>query len=299
MQKKQFPSFLPAEAAALSEPTSLAIAEQIERLDVPTPLYPQPIPTAYVRQGQRKPPLLLLHGFDSSLLEFRRLAPLLSTEREVWALDLLGFGFTERVPGLRLGPDAIAEHLRAFWQTAIAEPVVLVGASMGGSAAIAFALAHPEAVAQLVLIDSTGIASGPALGKFLPLPVAALAAEILRPPRVRAAICRAAFHDPNSVTADAELCGSLHVRMPGWRRALAEFTRSGGYASVLPNLGAIAPPTLIVWGRGDRILGTKDADRFARGISNSKLVWIERGGHVPHVEAAAEVAAAIRSFLGV
>jgi pimeloyl-ACP methyl ester carboxylesterase len=69
-----------------------------------------------VHQGKGGTPILLLHGFDSSVLEFRRLLPLLATENETWAVDLLGFGFTDRIAGIPFSPSAIKTHLYYFWK---------------------------------------------------------------------------------------------------------------------------------------------------------------------------------------
>jgi hypothetical protein len=90
-------NFLPSEIAQLTESTSIALAQSIQQIAITTPLSKQPITTTYVRQGSGGTPILLLHGFDSSVFEFRRLLPLLAAENETWAVDLLGFGFTERL----------------------------------------------------------------------------------------------------------------------------------------------------------------------------------------------------------
>ncbi|HEY9300791.1 MAG TPA: alpha/beta hydrolase, partial [Phormidium sp.] len=89
-------SFLPKSIAQLTESTSIALAQSIQREAITTPLNSEPIATTYVRQGSGNTPILLIHGFDSSVFEFRRLLPLLAAENETWAVDLLGFGFTER-----------------------------------------------------------------------------------------------------------------------------------------------------------------------------------------------------------
>lgn len=62
------------------------------------------------------------------------------------------------------------------------------------------------------------------------------------------------------------------------------FTKSGGYSSFKKKLTQIKQPTLILWGKEDRILGTTDAYRFKRAIAHSKLIWIKDCGHVPHLE---------------
>lgn len=277
-------SFLPPESAQLTEPTSIALAKSIERIEISTPFCAAPISTAYVNQGSGGSPILLLHGFDSSVFEFRRLLPLLAERQETWSVDLLGFGFTDRPTNLPISPAAIKRHLYAFWQTQIARPMILVGASMGGAAAIDFALTYPEAVAALVLIDSAGFAKGPAIARFLFPPLGELAANFLRSPNVRRKVSLQAYTDASFVTADSLLCAALHLQCPNWQQAIISFTKSGGYNFLADKIAAINHPTLILWGDSDKILGTKDAAKFQQAIAHSKLVWIDQCGHVPHLE---------------
>lgn len=292
-----FPKFLPAAVAQLSDATSIALAQQIQQTAIATPLSDRAVTTTYVKQGTGEPPILLLHGFDSSVLEFRRLLPLLVEQSETWAVDLLSFGFTDRRPDLPVTPAAIKAHLYAFWQTQINRPVTLVGASMGGAVAIDFALTHPDCVAQLVLLDSAGFAQGPDLSRLMVPPLGLLATAFLRNANVRRRISESAYCDRTLNTPDAQLCASLHVKQPGWSQATIAFTRSGGYSNAFGDrIAQISQPTLIVWGKADRILGTDDAERFANAIATNQLVWIEQCGHVPHLEKPQQVAAAIQAF---
>lgn len=277
-------SFLPKLIQQLTEPTSIALAQSIKRTAIATPLNAQAIATAYVHQGSGGIPILLLHGFDSSVLEFRRLLPLLAAENETWAVDLLGFGFTDRLAEVHFSPSAIKTHLYYFWKTLITQPVILVGASMGGAAAIDFTLTHPEAVKKLVLIDSAGFAGGSAMGRFMFPPLDYLASEFLRNPRIRDRISRTAYKNPSLASIDAQLCGALHLHMPSWHQALIAFAKSGGYSSFRNKLTHIQQPTLILWGEFDRILGIAGAGKFKQAITYSQLIWIKDCGHVPHLE---------------
>lgn len=279
-----FANSLPAEVARLSEATSIALAQKIARQAIATPLSADPIMTAYVHQGSGGTPILLLHGFDSSVFEFRRLLPLLAAQQETWAVDLLGFGFTDRPIGVSFNPTAIKTHLHAFWKTFIDRPVILVGASMGGAAAIDFTLTYPEAVAKLVLIDSAGFAAGPAVSRFLVPPLGYLATEFLRQPNVRRQVSLKAYADASFVTADAQLCAALHLQSPRWMQAIIAFTKSGGYNFLGDKISQIDKPTLILWGDSDQILGTQAAERFRKAIFTSRLVWVKHCGHVPHLE---------------
>ncbi len=74
----------------------------------------------YGSQHQDQAPVLLLHGFDSSSLEFRRLLPLLERSLEAWAVDLVGWGFSDSGAAsqrnMKLGPKQKRDHLYAFWK---------------------------------------------------------------------------------------------------------------------------------------------------------------------------------------
>ena len=291
-----FPNYIPDRADRLSELTSISLAKQIQLTSIATPLSSESIATTYVNGGEKNTPILLLHGFDSSLLEFRRLFPLLSEQRATWAVDLLGFGFSGRNLDIPLNPETIKIHLYYFWKTTIQQPVILVGASMGGAAAIDFSLNYPEAVAKLILLDSAGLAKQPAIGKLMFPPLDYFATEFLRNPKVRQNISQTAYYDRRLANADAQVCASLHLQCPNWHKALIAFTKSGGYGSFVKRLPEIKQPTLIVWGKQDKILGTKDAFKFAAGIPNSKLVWLDRCGHVPHLEKPQATAEAILNY---
>lgn len=279
-----FTRFLPSEVDQLTESTSIALVESLQRQPIATPLSQQPIETAYVHQGSGGTPILLLHGFDSSVFEFRRLLPLLSADHETWIVDLLGFGFTDRIAGIPFGPAAIKTHLYYFWKSLINQPVILVGASMGGAAAIDFTLTHPQCVQKLVLIDSAGFSAGPLMGKYLFPPLGYLATEFLRNPKVRERVSRTAYRDQTLVSLDAQLCAALHLKMQGWNQALIAFTKSGGYTSFRDKLSHIEQLTLILWGQYDRILGVGDALKLKQAIPKSQLSWIKDCGHVPHLE---------------
>ena len=280
-----FTTFLPSDVKKLTEPASIALARSIKRAIAIAPPSEKPIATAYVHKGKGGTPILLIHGFDSSVFEFRRLIPPIAAENETYAIDLLGFGFTDRMAGTPFDPPAIKAHLYYFWKTLINQPVILVAASMGGAAGIDFTLSYPHAVQKLVLIDSAGFAKQPIAGKFLFPPLDYLAAQFLRNPRVRTQVSLKAYQNKKLVTDDANICASLHLKMPGWNQATISFAKSGGYGFVGETaIAKLDKPTLILWGDSDNILGTASAWKFEQTIPDSKLIWIEKCGHVPHLE---------------
>jgi len=291
------PSFLPDIANNLTEENSVAAVKNMQKTFIPIAESSESIGTTYLTGGKGEKTILLLHGFDSSLLEFRRLFPILATSYETWAIDLLGFGLGDRSPQLVVNPISITKHLYNCWQNLINRPVILIGASMGGAAAITFALEYPEVVEKVILLDSAGMRNGPIIGKYLFPPLDYLATDFLRNPKIRVSISKKAYYDQSFVTADANLCAALHLAMPYWHESLISFTKSGGYPKFGDRLQQIKMPVLNIWGRNDQILGIKDAYLFDKAIPQSQLCWIDQCGHVPHLEKPQETANFIKDFI--
>lgn len=232
-----------------------------------------------VQQGQG-PIVLMLHGFDSSHLEFRRLAPLLSQDHTLVIPDLYGFGFCPRHPEAQVGPAGVMEHLTALLDTLPADqPIGVIGASMGGAVAMELARRHPDRIERLLLLSPAGLDGQP-----MPLPplLDQLGVWFLGRPAVRRGLCRQAFADPDNSVDEPELqIASLHLQVPGWARSLAAFARSGGFAgcgSPLP-----AQPLRVLWGKQDRIL-RQPQKRAAQTLLGARLEELDQCGHLPHLD---------------
>ncbi|MBD1920967.1 alpha/beta hydrolase [Microcoleus sp. FACHB-831] len=290
-----FAAFLPDKCNQLRDSTCITTVQSLKQIAITTPLSDRTIATNYYHQGKGGTPILLLHGFDSSLLEFFRLLPLLAAHNETLAVDLFGFGFTERSPGIQFSPATIKSHLFCFWKTLINQPMILVGASMGGAAAIDFALAHPSCVKKLVLINSTGYSGGFPFGQFLFPPFEYWAVEWWRFLKLQTLANARNQRNPDHAYLDAVLCATLPMDMPGWYEAILGFTKSGAY-NIEKDIAKIDKPTLILWGEGDNMLGTADAEKFKRAIARSELIWISNSGHVPQFEQAEITAKHILAF---
>lgn len=280
-------------AGRLLDPQGRDMAAAVQWWSLPE--LPQAWPVAVVGEG---PPLLLLHGFDSSHLEFRRLAPLLAGEYRLYVPDLYGFGFCPRPRQAAYGPAAVLRHLELLLD-AIADregeqPLGLIGASMGGSVAVELARRCPERIARLLLLAPAGLTGRPML---LPPLLDALGVRFLALPGVRRGLCRSAFADPDRDVGAPELeIASLHLACPGWDRALAAFARSGGFAGC----GAPLPPQplQVLWGTGDRIL-RPPLKRAAQALLGERVEELADCGHLPHIDQPALVAQRWRAAAGV
>ncbi|MGB6299714.1 MAG: alpha/beta hydrolase [Rivularia sp. (in: cyanobacteria)] len=278
----------------IKDSNTLNLFQNIKTTPITTPLNSQPISTAYIHQGNDGTPILLLHGFESSLLEFRLLIPLLAAKNKTWAVDLLGFGFTERLKNINYSPTTIKTHLYHFWKTQINQPVILVGASMGGATAIDFTLTYPDCVHQLVLINSVGYSGSFPQGRFLFPPIDYLAVEYWRQRKLQALFFGEIFGNLTEAEITSLQCAALHLDMPNWHEAIISFTKSGGYSDIAPRIKEISKPTLILWGEKDETLGKEDADKFKSAIAHSRLIWL-KCGHTPQLEQAGVVAGEILS----
>ncbi len=304
--------FLPPSVVDIQDKEAIALLQQLQRQVIQVPFEQGTtalvqlsvgIATAYVHhspvQSASQPntaPILLLPGFDSSLLEFRRLLPLLTTQHETWVVDLFGFGFTEYVPTLAVNPQTIRQHLFSVVKTWIGQPVMLIGASLGGAVAIDLALNYPNWVRSLILIDSVGFSGSFPVGQFLPHPLIELGTNWLHFRKQAALTAALAFPMIDPTLVDALRCSLLHQEMPGWKAAIASFTQSGGYANLGDRIAQVNHPTLILWGETDDVLGTDDATKFEQAISGSQLIWIRESGHVPHCDRPQSVATYVLAF---
>jgi len=296
---------MPASLMEVEEPLALEAARNYRavELQVPSWVSPKPIMTSFIAansgtgMAKRPPPLVLLHGFDSSALEFRRLLPLLSDAGvEVYFVDLLGWGFGGKEDVANFSPEAKRQHLLAFWSQHLqSRPMVLGGASLGGGIAMDFAVEHPEAVDKLILINPQGFIDGaPKVGPLGPLGIKVLGSWPLR----WMANQMAYFDKPRYATDDAVRVGRLHVDTDGWEEASLDYLNSGGY-TLSPLVSQVQAPTLMIWGEEDEILDVKEqVPRFQEELRCPvQLQWIEDSGHVPHLEKPTETAVAIQAFL--
>ena len=100
------------------------------------------------------PALLLIHGLGASTFTFRRILPDLARRFRVVAVDLKGFGFSERPAAGDYSLSAQAALVRQVMDQLGVEKASVLGHSMGGAVAMRLALAYPERVERLILASS-------------------------------------------------------------------------------------------------------------------------------------------------
>ena len=259
-----------------------------------TEIYGQKI---YYLEAGSGPDVILLHGLGADRSSWSATVPALAAKYHVYAPDQVGFGQSDK-PAMNYRVGTLVDFLDAFYKKAGITRATLVGNSLGGWVAMDFALAHPDKVNRLVLVDSAGYSSKRTGGP--PLTRAML--EALNPSTLAGEkqLMALVFHNKMYASDQfAEQAFTAHLRKnDGYTidRFIDSILR--GEDVVDGRLGAIKAPTLIVWGREDALVPLAAGKALAEDIPGAASVILDGCGHVPQVECAAPFNAALLKYLG-
>ncbi len=245
------------------------------------------------------PAVLFVHGFAASLETWEPWAEALAAERRrVVRVDLPGSGLSP--------PDSTGDYtdrrslqlLQALMDQLGLRQASLVGHSIGGRIAWRFAAEFPARVERLVLISPDGFASpGFEYGKAPHVPaVFALMRYALPEPLLRKNL-EAAYADPVRLTDAVFSRYRDLLRAPGARGALLARMEQTVLVDPRPLLGRIRAPTLLLWGREDRLIPFAHSADYLRELRGARLAALDGTGHVPQEEASAASLAPVRTFL--
>ncbi len=246
-------------------------------------------------------PLILLHGFGASIGHWRHNIDDLSQQHTVYALDMLGFGASEKA----VAPYSVSlwvEQVYDFWQTFIRVPVVLVGNSIGSLVCMAAAAAHPDMVAGIVMMSlpDPSLEAEMIPAKLRPAVAATkglVASLVLKPLFYairRTSVIRKwaafAYSDPTAIT-DELVDILLHPATDrGSAQAFVGIFKAMSIAESGLSAKEILPllqiPILLIWGEDDRMVPPEFAQpkQFAAYNPNLELIELANCGHCPHDE---------------
>lgn len=249
----------------------------------------------HVAERGEGPAMLLLHGFGGGTYHFDALAERLSRTHRTIAVDLKGFGYSERDASTGLShSDQVAMLVGLLRELGVGRAVV-VGHSMGGAIAQRLAAQHPELVEALVLI-----ASAPAdrrMARRVRVPGALV--RPLLPALGRLAADRllaASFYDRTRLTPELREEYLRPARIRGSMDGLMKMIRDAANDPPV-DLSRITQPVLLLFGADDPVVPLEIATELRRGMPHARLVVIDRAAHLLQVERADECAAAIEEFL--
>lgn len=229
--------------------------------------------------------LLFIHGDGSNGHTWYRQLDAFAPAHSPLAFDFPGHGRSGGIESL-LSIEAYRDCLGAFVQALALRPAVLVGWSMGGAVAVAYALAHPQRVRGVVLVATAA--------RFA-LPEATLATwkDVMRG-RLQQPFTTEAFSPKTDFTIARE----------AWMEQVKTDPRVRYYDMLACNrcdlssrLADLRTPTLIVAGRDDTVTPVASAEALHRGIRGAQLVIVDDAGHHLPTEKALEFHAAVSAFL--
>ena len=244
-----------------------------------------------VRAGTGDTTVVLFHGYAESLMAFRPMFDQLAARTSVVAVDLPGFGLSDKPPG----PYDLASYVRrmtAFVDRHVPGPMVLVGHSMGGEVAAAVALERPDRGVGLVLIASAGWGLSQAT-----MALARDGADVMG--WINAAIGELVIplHDREWLAEPAERQRYDPLLDPAFRAASAQVLKEFDFAALKTRFGDVRQPTLLIWGERDPTIPFAFGKAIDEAIGCSRMMTISRTLHRPHQTEPDMVVEAIEHFL--
>ncbi len=271
--------------------------------------YPAPAANFTVVKGRRvhfvdrgdktKPAVLFIHGFASSLVVWKPLMKDLERDYRVLALDLPGFGFSDKRRG-DYSPQGLADVAAAFLTQRGVAKAHVVAHSWGSSVALALAHRHRSKVGRLALLGAWIYDDQivPFLRWSKVRGLGEMLFALFYTERVGDRFAMA-FYDPERFVKHKSV---LHVHdtlnRPGAIRAALAATRQQRLADLEKHYTKINHPTLLLWGREDDVALIKYGERLSRELSNARLRVFPRCGHFPMMEAYGATLNALRQHLG-
>jgi pimeloyl-ACP methyl ester carboxylesterase len=260
-----------------------------------------------------QPPILFLHGFGGSIGHWRQNLPFFAEHHSVYALDLLGFGASEKAP-VDYSIDLWVQQVHDFWQTFIRRPMILVGNSIGSLTALTTAHAYPDCIDSLVMLSLPD----PSIREDLipqwcrplvsGLEQAFTANWILkslfswvRQPKIVRNWAGLAYASKDALTDELVEIFATPARDRGAAQAFSHILQAMIRPQFGPRVSTILPeidrPILLIWGRQDRMVPAGFAQVFADLNPRLHLVELDEAGHCPHDECSEVVNQTIRDWI--
>jgi pimeloyl-ACP methyl ester carboxylesterase len=231
-----------------------------------------------------QPTLVFIHGFANTLQSFKRIAPLLADDYQVIALDMPGFGLSDKPVDHDYSNASQARVVADFITELGLTDVVIGGHSMGGAHALHVAEMSP-AVSGMILFNPGIITTGvPAATQYFVFPLPRLAAKTFGGRDFRENFLTSSYLDPSIITDAVMDELMLGPRSEGYMEgttALMGYYVAGDEVDMLAD---VKVPTLIVWGKEDKRKPLEEATQLKDMIAGSRLIIVEDAAHYVHEE---------------
>ncbi|HJU14571.1 MAG TPA: alpha/beta hydrolase [Candidatus Nitrosotalea sp.] len=243
----------------------------------------------YLEDGRSERTLVLIHGLGGSSERWLEVIPRLSSKYRVIAPDIIGFGYSDK-PSEDYTIEFFSGFLSSFIETLGLKSVTLVGTSLGGQIAAHYSADNPD-VERLVLVapsgamkSSTAAVDAYIMAALYPNPVSAREAFGL--------MSRSGAVDDFTVSDFVK-----RMSLPNAKLAFISAVLGIKNSSIEQSLPRIRAPTLLVWGKQDRVIPIGFAAKYASSIKNCTFLPLDDCGHLPHVEMPETFSDAVLEFL--
>jgi len=256
------------------------------------------IVAANVRVQGSGPAIVLIHGFGAAMDWWDAIAPQLASDHRLISIDLIGHGGTAAPAGGYSIPRQ-AELVATILDTVGVDRVTVIGHSMGGEVATAFAERNPARIERMILIDSPAVADGtftPLMHLYLQPVLGQLLSRLQTDDSLRRGLEQGfapGFPIPDAFVADLKQLTytafrSAHDESIAYRKAEPPYERIAALQPV--------PPLLAIFGAKDAIVPEASANLFEH-VPGAQIAIVEGSGHSPMVEAPQRTLEIIREFL--
>jgi len=256
------------------------------------------------------PDVVLVHGMIDSTTTWRALVPLLEPHYRVHVVDLPGFGFSDKPDGAGYETRWLADHLIAFLDTVDVDRAVFVGNSMGGHVITEAAIAYPERVAALVLLEASGLRRDVAVAAapgddadgepwvvgLLKQPLGQAIVRMLPTRGVLRDNLEPAYFRPDDLSDERLAAWHAPLQTENGMAAYMARYRRATPAERAERVKTIRAPTLVITGDSDRMVPVETARRYHALLPDSELLVWEDSGHMIQEQHPERVAAEIRRW---
>ena len=248
--------------------------------------------------------VFLLHGFGSSTASWERVAPLLQKQGlHVYALDMMGFGYSDKPRDRAYDPVALTDSVNEWLDAMDLHDVTFVGNSLGGGIGMLMTQRHPDKIKRLVAVDPAvpypefklpfviWLASLPGV-QYVSQP---FMCEFLIKTNLQYV-----YYDKSKLTPTMLNAYMTRMQLPGAAYAMSRVANASHPQEFLPMLDHIAnkkPEALILWGANDPWIPLSCAYKLKKDLPFAKLCILPECGHAPQEEKPVETAALIADFI--
>jgi pimeloyl-ACP methyl ester carboxylesterase len=264
-----------------------------------------PLKLAVIERGQGRP-ILLLHGFAASSYTWHAIIPELAKNHRVIAVDLRGFGASDKPDDDHYSIQDQAEAIQAFIEQENLRDLTVIGHSFGGGITLSMVLnaqgQKKPRIRNMVLIDTIAYRQPiPIFFKLLQIPMVGDISMSLVPPEVTAEQgLRLAYYDKDKITGQdiAEYSNTLYSSAAKHALAMTiEKLVPDNIDDLANRYRTIKTPTLIVWCEQDKVVPVALGQLLHQNMQSSEFTLFTHCGHMPQEEKPEDTLAAIQAFL--